>query len=198
MNFFKKLFSSNKDESNESNADSESPKIKEIYREDYFQNRFIETDIYENPTIIEGCMKMIESYYLDNNIEKIISNPINHPSNLDQVVEEGMGFHMYCQSFGQEDSQIVFILAYAFAEFLIKENNFKFYKDNEPEFPLRSTTLKLEVNGAVLSLYPFEYSLKVLNKESKFESLYEKLKTQTQSMPNLKDDFMNNLEENIK
>lgn len=198
MNFFKKLFSSNKEERNENKINSESPKIKEVYREDYFQNRYIETDIYENPTIIEGCMKMIESYYLDNNIEKIISNPINHPSNLDQIVEEGMGFHMYCQSFGQEDSQIVFILAYAFAEFLIKENNFKFYKDNEPEFPLRSTTLKLEVNGAVLSLYPFEYSLKVLNNESKFESLYEKLKTQTQSMPNLKDDFMNNLKENIK
>ena len=57
-------------------------------------------------------------------------------------------------------------------------------------------TLKLEVNGAVLSLYPFEYSLKVLNNETKFESLYDKLNAQTQSMPNIKDDFMRNLSEN--
>jgi hypothetical protein len=198
MNFFKKLFSSNKEETNENKINSESPQIKEIYRDDYFQNRFIETDIYENQSMIEGCMKMIESYYLDNKIEKIISSSVNHPVNLDQVVEEGMGFHRYCQSFGQEDSQIIFILAYAFAEFLIKENNFKLYKDNEPEFPLRSITLKLEVNGAVLSLYPFEYSLKVLNNEAKFESLFDKIKSQTQSMPNIKEDFMKNLNETIE
>lgn len=196
MNLFKKLFSSNKEETNENKINSEAPNIKEIYSEDYFKNRFVETDIYENQSMMDGCMKMIESYYLDNNIEKTINNPINHPANLDQVVGEGMGFHMYCKSFGQEDSQIIFILAYAFAEFLIKENGFKYYKDSEPEFPLRSMTLKLEVNGAVLSLYPFEYSLKVLNNETKFESLYDKLNAQTQSMPNIKDDFMRNLSEN--
>lgn len=196
MNFFKKLFSSKTEETNPEKNNSEKTTIKEIFTEDYFAKRYTEININDESTIVDGCFKMIESYYLDNKIERNVENPVNHPANLDQIVEDGMGFHMYCKAFGQEDSQIVFILAYALAEFLIKENHFKFYKDSEPEFPMRSMTLKLDINGAVLSLYPFEYSLKVLNNESRFESLYDKIKAQTENMPNMKDDFMNNFKEN--
>ncbi|WP_395065241.1 hypothetical protein [Flavobacterium sp.] len=197
MNFFKKIFSSNKEENNHNKSSQEQTGIKEIFTDEYFAKRYNEINIDNEKNIVEGCFKMIESYYLDNKIERNDQNTINHPANLDQIVENGMGFHLYCKSFNQEDSQIIFMLAYAFAEFLIKNNNFKFYKDSEPEFPMRSMTLKLDINGAVLSLYPFEYALKVLNNESKFESLHDKIKDQTQNMPNMKDDFMNNLKEKI-
>jgi len=196
MNFFKKIFSSNKETTDQNKSSQEQPGIKEIFTDAYFAKRYNEINIDNEKNIVEGCFKMIESYYLDNKIERIVENPINHPANLDQIVVNGMGFHMYCKAFDQEDSQIIFMLAYAFAEFLIKKSNFKFYKDSEPEFPMRSMTLKLDINGAVLSLYPFEYALKVLNNESRFESLYDKIKTQTLNMPNMKDDFMNNLKEN--
>ena len=68
----------------------------------------------------------------------------------------------------------------------------KNFKDNSPEFPLRSLTLKYDKNGIVMSLYPFEYSLKVLNGETEFEKIYSQIKNQLENMPD-KEDFFGNL-----
>ncbi len=47
--------------------------------------------------------------------------------------------------------------------------------------------LKYDKNGAVLSLYPYEYVLKVLNHEANFEDMYNKVKGHLASLPNVED-----------
>ncbi len=104
---------------------------------------------------------MIENYFIDNKIESKIKKPINHPVNLDQVDQDG--FVLYCKAFQLDEVQATLFLAYSLSDFLINKYGFKLYKDSEPEYPLRGMTLKYDKNGAVLSLYPYEYASKVLN-----------------------------------
>lgn len=195
MNFFSKLFSSKKENENQKkHSKSNLNNLSAVYREDYFDKRFTEEKLSDNSVIVDGSIKMVEGYFIDNKIEKKINSPVNHPLNLDQVIEEGIGFYNYCKAFNQDDKQIIFTLAFALAEFMIKEFGFKLYKDNEPEFPLRGMTIKYQNNESVLSLYPFEYSLKVLNNESKFNDLYERIKINLNNMPT-KEDLFNSLKE---
>ena len=48
---------------------------------------------------------MLESFFLDNKIKPLIEKPIYHPANIDQAVEEEMGFYEYCKLFKQDDKQ---------------------------------------------------------------------------------------------
>jgi len=185
MNFFKRLFSSKKTH----DVNQPENKINAVFSDEYFHKRYTEHDITEDAVVVDGCLKMVEGYFVDNQLDRKVVIPINHPINLDQVVNDGMGFQLYCNAFKLPDNQAVFFLAFAFSEFLINNYGFKLYKDSEPEFPLRSMTLKYNHNGAVLSLYPFEYALKVLKNESTFENLLNRLSGQIKTMPKVKDDF---------
>ncbi|MEN9336808.1 MAG: hypothetical protein RLZZ500_1795 [Bacteroidota bacterium] len=182
MNFFKKLFGS-KSTTNDQTVNDKLNSLAAIYREDYFASRFVEESLADQPEIVEGCIKMVESYFIDNKIEAQIQTPIHHPINLDQVVTDGIGFHLYCKAFQQEDNQIVFTLAYAFAAYMTQELDFKLYRDKEPEYPLRGMTIKYVKNEGVLSLYPVEYALKVLNNEATFASLLDKIQNARTQMP---------------
>ncbi|WP_286969983.1 hypothetical protein [Flavobacterium sp. UBA4854] len=179
MSFFKKLFSSKKEPNNYGSNQSQ------INTKEYFDDRYTEDII--DPKMLEGCLKMIESYFIDNKIEKKIETPINHPTNLDQVDQDGFGFLLYCKAFQIEESQAAMFLAYSFSDFLIKKYDFKLYMDSKPDYPLRSMTLKYEKGEVFLSLYPFEYTTKVLNGNSTFSDLVEKIKTQIDEMPDLED-----------
>jgi len=180
MNFFKKLFSSKK------TNEQEEVNVSAIYTNEYFDKRYKEENIFDS-IMFDGAKKMLKGFYIDNQMEQKIPNLINHPVNLDQVVNDGMGFLMYCKAMGVDNGVMVGTLAIAFSEFLVNTYGFKFYKDNEPEVPLRSMTLKYDKEGAILSLYPFEYSVKVLNSESLFETLNEKIKTQLVNLPDVED-----------
>ncbi|RYE18285.1 MAG: hypothetical protein EOP45_14380 [Sphingobacteriaceae bacterium] len=177
MNFFKRIFSSKQ---------TEAP-LDAIYTEDYFNQRYTEQDLQADPAMLEGCIKMVESYFIDNKIERKVKDPVNHPLNLDQVFTEGMGFEMYCRAFKLGESEMLMFLAYAFSGYLTENFGFKLYKDNTPESPGRSMTLKYDQNGAVLSLYPFEYAHKVLNGDATFDHLYGRLKQQLGNMPDVKE-----------
>ena len=137
--------------------------------------------------MLDGCLKMVESYFLDNKIERKIKTPINHPVNLDQVDQDGFGFVLYCKAFQLGEEQAALFLAFAFSDYLIKKYGFKLYKDSSPEYPLRSMTLKYDKDGVLLSLYPFEYSSKVLNSNQTFSEMEEKLSSQLAQMPSIKD-----------
>ncbi|GAB5399895.1 MAG: hypothetical protein Aureis2KO_14800 [Aureisphaera sp.] len=187
MNFFKKLFSSKKEDTK--NKGGQRAQVNEIATKEYFDQRYTEEQM--DKTLLDGSSKMIESYFVDNKMERKVQEPINHPTNLDQAVEDGMGFQMYCKAFQMEDSMVVATLSTAFSEFMIQNFGFKMYKDHTPEFPLRSMTLKYDKNGAVLSLYPYEYSLKVLNYEATFEDIYMKIKGHLENMPNVEDVLKN-------
>lgn len=198
MSFFKKLFSKPKEEKSEpekkevinsETTSSEPPEnhIKEIFTETYFNERYTLQNLNDDPSILEGSLKMIESFFMDNNAEKRVASPVNHPSNLDQTMDEGMGFKLYCQAFQLDESQATFFLALAFSDFFITEFGFELYKDSQPEFPLRGMTLKYNKNGVLLSLYPYEYATKVINYEAEFESLHEKIKTTLGNMPSIDD-----------
>lgn len=179
MGFFKKLFSSKQ----ENGEKQDEVKVPDVFSETYFKKRYTEQDLYESPGLMDGTMKMLSSYYIDNKMTQKIQEPVNHPVNLDQIVNDGMGFHMYCKAFGLEDFKIGTILAMGFNDFLIKKYGFKLYKDSEPEFPLRAMTLKYNKNGSLLSLYPLEYTLKVLNNEALFEDLRTKIDKQIETLP---------------
>ena len=175
MNFFKKLFSSKQEQPKTESSGSN--KVSEIGTKESFDKRFTEKAI--DASTVDGSLKMVESF--------LIENPLNHPSNLDQVVDEGLGFQMYCKAFQMEDSMIIGTLAIAFSDYMTKKLDFKMFNDNTPESPQRSMVLKYDKNGAVLSLYPFEYSLKVLNYEATFEELYLKVESQLENLPTVDD-----------
>jgi hypothetical protein len=180
MSFFKKLFSSGNKEEEGRQIDNG---IKAIYTEEAFNKRYTEDNLNANPVILDGCLKMVESYFLEYKIKKKVENPGNHPSNLDQTIEEGVGFEMFCFMYKFDVTQATMFLAYSFSDFLIKQYGFKLYKDSEPEFPLRTMTLKYNQKGVVVSLYPLEYANKVMNKEATFESLYAKLNAHLEKLP---------------
>ncbi|WP_309838570.1 hypothetical protein [Flavobacterium sp. 2755] len=190
ISFFKRLFTSKK----ESNGTK--TKINQVYSTTYFDNRYTEEGI--EPTILDGCLKMIESYFIDNKIERKIESPINHPANLDQVDQDGFGFLLYCNAFQIEEFQATMFLAYAFSDFLMNRYGFKLYSDSKPEYPLRSMTLKYEKDEVFLSLYPFEYTSKVLKGNATFSDLAEKISSQIEEMPNIEDLIKNSNNANEK
>jgi hypothetical protein len=210
MNFFRKLFTSKKEnekpkpkniseskpKSNPQSEQKNTSKVElgDIATNEYFDQRYQEDNISES--ILEGTLKMIEGYFVANKIKPIIENPINHPKNLDQTIDEGFGFVLYCKASEMDENFAVGILAMAFNDFMIKKYGFKLYKDFEPEYPLRNMTLKYDNQGAKLSLYPIEYTTKVINYEASFDDLYERIKNNLESMPT-SDDIFNKLMGNL-
>lgn len=192
MNLFKKLFKAKEETKNTSNV-----AYNEINTTDYFNKRYTE-DRLDN-SIIEGTLHMLNGYYKVSKVTPLVKDPINHPLNLDQTISEGFDFLMYCKTLNEGSYFAVGILAMAFNIFIIKNYGFKLYKDSEPEFPLRTVTLKYDNKGAVLSLYPMEYATKVLKHEATFKSLYERLQANLSSMPTGEqaiDEMLNNLKTN--
>ncbi|MCP9752847.1 hypothetical protein [Ferruginibacter sp. HRS2-29] len=185
MSFFKRLFSGNK----KGNPSGEEIPVNGIITEEHMKNWYTRDDI--DPAMLEGCLKMVESYFLDNKLEWNKDFPVNHPENLDKTVDEGFGFRMYCKAFQLEEAQATLFLALAFSNYLINEYGFVLYKDKEPEYPLRGMTLKYDRNGVLLSLYPFEYASKVLDYEGSFTSMNSKLAEALQQMPD-KEEIMKN------
>jgi len=177
MGFFKKLFSSKKEETSATNETN----FSEIYSKEGFDQRFELQPPDEE--MVDGCIKMIDSYFIENKIERKVANPINHPQNLDQLDREGFGFVMFCKAYGLPEPQATLFLALALSDFLAKKYGFQLYKDNQPEFPLRGMTLKYDKQGAVLSIYPFEYASKVLAGNDSFEDLHQKIDAALGSMP---------------
>jgi hypothetical protein len=181
MNFLKRIFSGNASKSAEQPAPKE--EVSAIISETYFGERYTEQDPDNDPVMLDGCLKMVESYFLDNKLERRVESPVNHPSNLDQTMDDGFGFKLYCQAFNMGETEATLFLAIAFSEFMIRELDFKLYKDHQPEYPLRGMTLKYDRNGVLLSLYPYEYASKVLNYEGSFEELYQKIKDHLKNLP---------------
>lgn len=184
MNFFKKLFSSKK-EANTPDKKEEGTPFNTIYSTEYFDKRYTEDAIEAG--MLDGCLKMVESYFMDNKLERKIENPMNHPTNLDQVDQDGLGFVLYCKAFQLGEKEATLFLAYAFSDFLITRYGFKLFKDATPEYPLRGMTLKYDRNGVVLSLYPYEYASKVLTGNQTFSEMNERLDAQLAKMPNMDD-----------
>lgn len=187
MSFFKKIFSSNK------KNDEKKPVFpKEIMTDEYFEKRYLKHTIEEE--IIEGSMKMVKGYFIDMHIEPA-NVPIYYPENLDKAVNEGLGFHFYCQGLKLEDKETLFFLAVNFSRYMNEQYGFELYQDTETETPLRGMNLKFDKDGALITLYPLEYSLKVLNGTSSFTELENKVKPHLENLPSVKNilDSLNSL-----
>lgn len=184
MNFFKRFFGSKKSEDSNGDPADEEGNFQGVFTKEHFENRFEEDTI--SPTLLDGSLKMVYSYFMDNKLTQKIEQPINDPANLDQVMDDGFGFKMYCRAFQLDEVRAALFLAYSFSDFLIGKYGFKLYKDNDPEYPLRVMTLKYDKDGVVLSLYPLEYSMKVLNYEASFQELVGKLETSIGNMSEIK------------
>ena len=189
MNFFKKLFTSKKEgnkpskptNTNTTKEANSEQKIHSIASHEYFESRYTEDAISES--MLEGALKLIEGYFEANKFKPAVKSPINHPKNLDQTIDEGFGFLLYCEAVQLDKSFAIGVLTIAFNDFLMKNHGFKLYKDAEPEYPMRDMTLKYEKEGTRMSLYPVEYTVKVVNYEASYEELYEKIKVQIKNLP---------------
>lgn len=146
--------------------------------------------------MIDTSFRLLNGYFIDTNNDQPLAEFIYHPKNLDTAVQEGIGFYQYCKLFEQDDKQIGLTLTLAFSYFMIENHGFIFYKDKTPELPLRFMTLKYKKDGGVISTYPFEYSLKVLNGEASFTELLEKVEKNKKVMPSASD-VLDNLKNNI-
>jgi len=164
-------------------SDQEEREFKGIYTTETLDKRYVEQAYDNDLKLYDDSIKMIESYFTDNKLEKNIVSPVNHPLNLDQVIDDGIGFINYSKAFQLQDNEAIQFLAFAFNDFLIRNLNFKLYLDKDPEFPLRTMVLKYDQDGIVLSLYPFEYTLKVVSNESSFDKLYNKVKNKLEGIP---------------
>ncbi len=189
-----KFFSKNPDTTGQ--QQSESPGIDGIYTDEYFRNRYTEDELLSEDVLVDGSFRMLSSFFIDNKVTLAIENPVYHPNNIDKAVTTEPGFYQYCKSFDQEDKQIGLMLTIAFSYYMIHEFGFKLYRDKTPEFPLRFMTLKYDNNGGVISLYPFEYSLKVLNGEALFSDLLERIKSNLGNLPSA-EDLLTNFKQNL-
>jgi len=187
MNFFKKLFSTKNRKETQFQTNNEKINFQGISSKESFNERYSEDPI--DPAMLDGCLKMVESYFIDNKIKREIQTPINDPLNLDQVVDNGIGFELYCKAFNLDKNQSAMFLAYSLSDFLINKYSFSLFKDIQPEYPLRTMTLKYDKNGIVLSLYPFEYAMKVLDYNASFQDLIIKIETNIGSMDEVKDEI---------
>lgn len=196
MKFFGKFFKKSEDEkgsndkrtqvnqgyqSEPESSDKSKAEFSGIATHEYFDKRYEKDTIDES--MLEATLKMIEGYFPANKIKPVVEDPINHPKNLDQTIDDGFGFVMYCKAMNMEENFAVALLSVAFNDFMIKNHGFKLYKDSEPEYPLRVMTLKYDNQGSKLSLYPIEYTSKVLNYEASFNDLYERIKSNIEDMP---------------
>ncbi|WP_454045884.1 hypothetical protein [Chryseobacterium sp. Marseille-Q8038] len=67
MNFFKKLFSKNTDTTGQQQPDH--PRIDGIYTDEYFKNRYTEDQLLSDDTLVDGSLRMLNSYFMDSKIE---------------------------------------------------------------------------------------------------------------------------------
>lgn len=199
MNFFKKLFSkrtSQSSTSNPSNPSKDHVNFKGIHAKEDAEKRFKEDTI--DSGLVKGCAQMLEGYFKANKITDYIKDPLTHPSNLDKSINEGFGFALYCKSSDFGERETAFFMALAIADYLMKKYDFKLFKDNQPEYPLRVMALKYNKNDVVLSLYPFEYASKALNYGDGFEMLVERVEANLNQLTSVKqqlDAFLDDIDD---
>ncbi len=157
-----------------------------IATEEHFEQRYT-LDEEDNSSFMADCYKVLEGYYPANKIERLVASPINHPKNLDQAVDDGFGFRMYCDAIELPKGTDMIILAQSFAAFLVERYGFKKYIDSEPEYPLRKLTLKYDEDGMYLSCYPIEYAAKVLEYQASFEDFVSKIENHMLQMKAMND-----------
>jgi len=176
MKYFKRLFKLVK--SKKGNIDS-GPHNKE----NSANIRYKEDTI--NEIMLDGALRMLKGYFESNKIKPKIKAPINHPMNLDQTVDEGFGFQLYCKTISTDKTFPLTVLATAFNHFLIEKHCFQLYEDSEPEYPLRVVTLIYKNQNLEISVYPLEYTAKVLKYEATFEDLNSKILESIAQIPNI-------------
>jgi hypothetical protein len=196
MGVFKKIFSfgkkSNHNDSNPGKVDANFPgfketvghTFKEIVSDDYFNKRYKGLEEKDN-VLLDGSVKMIESFFIEKLLKPPIDAPINHPENLDFAVTAGYLDFAKLYSFGTAESATH--LAFAFSKYMIDHNKMTFYFDAEPEYKYRMFTLKKDINKILISLYPLEYCLKVLSKEKKFMEIVQRINEQESNLPQVPD-----------
>lgn len=193
MNLFKRLFNKSAKEpktehtNQESEVHTDEINFTEVFSEESVTDRYTEDAI--DPEMLDGCLKMVEGYFIANKITDYNKKALNHPKNLDRTIDDGFGFALYCKASNMGDREAALFLAISLSDYLMKAYGFKMYKDSKPEHPLRGMTLKYNKDGIVLSLYPMEYAVKTLNYDGGFEELLSKVNANIGTMAKVKNKF---------
>jgi hypothetical protein len=121
-----------------------------------------------------NTIRFIESY-LENQQLNITVDPLCHPANLDYILQQRTSFANYYSDRGMTTEQVIEHLAIAISIFLTEECSYKRYIDSNPENAMKKITLKSVKGQIVVSIYPFEFSQSVLNNETSFIKILDRI-----------------------
>lgn len=187
MNFIKKLFSNKKKEKDENTLDISQitgQQIKEVINEDYFNKRY-RTLSEKDMILLDGSIKMVDSFFLETTFVQPVENEINHPENLDFAATHG--YLDFCKKYGFGNGIAASQLAFAFSKYMIDKHNMIFYFDSEPENQNRVFTIKKDINRITMSLYPLEYCLQVIANQKTFTDIVKKIIEKENNPPEIPD-----------
>jgi len=156
--------------------------LSETMTNPHFYERYRELAEREE-LVIDGSIKMVHSFYMETPYDMPNPELVNTPRNLDYAVRNE--FCDFCESYGFGEIESATQLAFAFGAYMKQHHNMRFYIDLQPDLPNRNFTLKKDLNGVQLSLYPLEYSLKVVAGERKFEDVINQLVEQEKNAPSV-------------
>jgi hypothetical protein len=122
----------------------------------------------------EKTIHIIKSY-LEHNQLQIPDSPLCHPTNLDFMMQQSNGFANHYLQRGMTIAQLTEHLSNATCIYLTDHCGYKRYEDSLPESPQRAITLKCVKGQIVVSIYPFEFCETVLNSNSTFVTLLERI-----------------------
>ncbi len=177
MNFFKRLFSKNK------KVEPSPPSVPppppappsnkpppnfsiQIKNEEDFHKRFRPLINEDDAKLLAGSVGMIANFAKLAQRELPNKQFQNHPENLDFAVRND--YINWMKSVGMGDGDVAAQICFALSEYMMKQHDMTLYHDHLPEYKFRVFTLKKIVNDIHISVYPLEFTIKVLNEGRSF------------------------------
>lgn len=144
-----------------------------------FEKRFRAMNQEVDHNLLNSALEMIGNYALISKLELPNKSIPNHPENLDFAVNNG--YLDWLRSVGMGDGDIAAQLCFALSEYMVKHFDMALFHDHVPEYKFRVFTLIKKVNEKRLSIYPLEFTIKVMTAGEAFvafETLFFKKETE--------------------
>ena len=120
----------------------------------------------DDDKLLDGSVEMIGNYAKMAREELPNKTAFNHPENLDHAIQNG--YTNWLKSVGMGDGDIAAQLCFALSEYMVKKHNMTLYHDHVPKYKFRVFTLKKMLKDLHLSIYPLEFTVKVMTEGRSF------------------------------
>lgn len=120
----------------------------------------------DDEKLLDGAVKMIGSFAMISKETLPNAAQLNHPENLDFVVNNG--YLNWLKSVGMTDGDIAAQLCFVLSSYMVEKHGMILYHDHLPEHKFRMFALKKIREDKQLSVFPLEYAIKVLTGREAF------------------------------